>query len=202
MVRRACHRVISQRESIREVGSLAGSRATPHDEWGCPAACGQRGIGPHSTYTTCMPGISAWIQLHHLYCRYLQQNLLHHCAACGPSKLNDRPKDVLSSTFWQVAVEKVPRTCPTELYSTGTRIARSLVLRPRSRPPGQIPGVCLATSYADAVWSDSERRPCCLPAAELVPSFLPKTFFIMAALSSSRLPCTFRSLPEPHPPWD
>lgn len=124
------------------------------------------------------------------------------CWACGPLKLIDRPRNVLSSTFWQVAVENVPRTCPTELYSTGIRIARFLVLRPRSRPPGQIPGVCLATSYSDPVWSDSEHRPCCLPAAGLVPSLLPKTIFIMAALSSSRLLCTFRSLPEPHPPWD
>lgn len=69
-----------------------------------------------------------------------------------PLKLINRPKNVLSSTFWQVAIGKVPRTYPAELYSTGTRIAKAqsrsiaLVLRPRSRPPGQIPGVCLATS--------------------------------------------------------
>jgi hypothetical protein len=97
-------------------------------------------------------------------------------------------KKAVFVTHGQAAVE-VPRLCPTECRYTWPRIARfGLVMMP-SLPPQEAIGLDDArrlSSYKlltpfDAVCLTPSLRPCRLPVAGLVPSFLPNIFLIMEA---------------------
>jgi len=104
----------------------------------------------------------------------ITKTFLHHYAPCRPSKFDrstqERPfQHVFASRRRKLS----PRTCPTELYSTGTRTARSLVLRPEADRLGRSRASCLTTSHSDAVFG---LTPSIVPVALPPPSSYPLSF--------------------------